>query len=274
MEKQAEGARKAYEYGQENKIDWGRTASDYTRYRAGFPAELFVRLERSFGVGLPDQRVLDIGTGTGTVARQLAKRGCSVTGLDPSAEMMEGAKALDEKEGVRVTYVQGKTEDTQLPTASFEVVTAGTCWHWFDSHKAFAEVARLLVEGGRLVICHFDWLPIKGSIAWRTEQLVLRHNPKWNMNGGTGFYPQWTIDAAECGFTHIETFSFDVSVPYSHEAWRGRLRAMGGIAAALTPDQVARFDRELDALLREHAPDEPLFIPHRVWAMIATRPAK
>lgn len=55
---------------------------------------------------------------------------------------------------------------------------------------------------------------------------------------------------------------------------RGRLRAMGGIAAALTPDQVARFDRELDALLREHAPDEPLFIPHRVWAMIATRPAK
>jgi hypothetical protein len=31
MEKQAEGARKAYEYGQENKIDWGRTASDYTR---------------------------------------------------------------------------------------------------------------------------------------------------------------------------------------------------------------------------------------------------
>jgi hypothetical protein len=39
------------------------------------------------------------------------------------------------------------------------------------------EVARLLVEGGRLVICHLDWLPIKGNVAWRTEQLVSQHNP-------------------------------------------------------------------------------------------------
>jgi hypothetical protein len=123
------------------------------------------------------------------------------------------------------------------------------------------------------------------------------------MGGGTGFYPQWTIDAAECGFTHIETFSFDINVPYSHEAWRyslspslchrprarcslltdvvmmvmvptrGRLRAMSGVAAALTPEQVARFDVELEALLREHAPTEPLLIPHRVWAMVATRPS-
>jgi trans-aconitate methyltransferase len=91
----------------------------------------------------------------GLVCRQLAKRGCSVTGLDPSAEMMEGAKALDEKEGVRVTYVQGKTEDTQLPTASFEMVTAGTCWHWFDSHKAFAV---------RTVHSRVEWSPPLASL--------------------------------------------------------------------------------------------------------------
>ena len=63
---------------------------------------------------------------------------------------MEGAKALDEKEGVRVTYVQGKTEDTQLPTASFEVVTAGTCWHWFDSHKALAVLSVHCIGGTAL----------------------------------------------------------------------------------------------------------------------------
>ncbi len=39
--------------------------------------------------------MLDLGTGTGTIARGLAKRGCVVTGLDPSDAMLEQAKALD-----------------------------------------------------------------------------------------------------------------------------------------------------------------------------------
>lgn len=67
-----------------------------------------------------------------------------MTGLDVSTEMMEGARSLDEKEGAKVTYVQGRAEETGLPDASFDVVTAGTCWHWFDSHKAFKAIpARL-----------------------------------------------------------------------------------------------------------------------------------
>lgn len=111
------------------------------------------------------------------------------------------------------------------------------------------------------------------------------------MHGGTGCNPVWTIDAAECRFHNIETFSFDVEVPYTHEGWRyvyvemhvfsvdhacvrrsGRMRAMGGVAAALSPEEVRRFDNELAELLREKAPQEPLLIPHRVWVVIATRP--
>lgn len=71
------------------------------------------------------------------MTRHLALRGCVVTGLDPSVQMMEGARALDEQAGVKVTYMQGNAENTGLPDAAFDVVTAGNCWHWFDSHKAF-----------------------------------------------------------------------------------------------------------------------------------------
>jgi hypothetical protein len=46
------------------RIDFGRTAADYGRYRAGFPEALFDRLSR-WGIGRPLQRVLDLGTGTG-----------------------------------------------------------------------------------------------------------------------------------------------------------------------------------------------------------------
>ena len=52
--------------------DFGKTASDYGRYRAGFPAELYDRLQ-SFGVGLEGQRLLDLGTGTGYLVRGFAE---------------------------------------------------------------------------------------------------------------------------------------------------------------------------------------------------------
>ena len=77
---------------------------------------------------------------------------------------------------------------------------------------------------------------------------------------------------AEAGFSRLETFSFDVDVSYSHEAWRGRIRASAGVAASLPPDAVANFDTELAALLEGDFPDEPLAIPHRVWALVARAP--
>ncbi|MDQ6781646.1 MAG: class I SAM-dependent methyltransferase, partial [Candidatus Eremiobacteraeota bacterium] len=46
-------------------IDFGKTASDYGRFRAGFPDRFFERLLA--GWIAPGQRVLDLGTGTGTV---------------------------------------------------------------------------------------------------------------------------------------------------------------------------------------------------------------
>jgi ubiquinone/menaquinone biosynthesis C-methylase UbiE len=56
-------------------IDFGKTADDYGRYRAGFPDELYDRLIDG-GFVSPPCAALDLGTGTGTLARGLALRGC------------------------------------------------------------------------------------------------------------------------------------------------------------------------------------------------------
>jgi hypothetical protein len=74
------------------------------------------------------------------------------------------------------------------------------------------------------------------------------------------------------GFSRLETFSFDLDVPYSHEAWRGRIRASAGVGASLSPDGVAAFDGELQALLAEKFPQEPLAVLHRVFAAIGKAP--
>ncbi|HLG85789.1 MAG TPA: class I SAM-dependent methyltransferase [Alphaproteobacteria bacterium] len=255
-----------------SKVDFGKTAQDYGRHRAGFPDSFFRRLFDADYVRRGDQ-VLDLGTGAGTVARGLARGGCLTTGLDPSTKLMDEARRLDAEAGVATRYVEGRAEETGLPAASFDVVTAGQCWHWFDRPKAAAEIRRILKPGGRLIIAHFDWLPLPGNVVDATEQLIIAHNPPWKVAaGGLGIHPRWAFDVAVAGFHDIETFSYDIEVPYSHEAWRGRIRASAGIAASLPPDRVARFDEELAELLKRDFPGDPIIAPHRVWALLCRSP--
>jgi len=253
------------------QVDFGRTAADYARHRAGFPEELFERLAAR-GIGCAGQRVLDLGSGTGSLARGFARRGARVTALDISEDLLAQARALAAEEGVAVETHCAPAEHSGLAAARFEVVSAGQCWHWFDRPRVVAEVRRLLAPGGRLAICHFDWLPRPGNVVAATEALIEAHNPAWTLGGGDGFYPAWAEDAAGAGFGAIESFSFETSVSYDHGAWRGRIRASAGVGGSLAPEAVAAFDRALAVLLAAEFPGEPLRVPHRCFALTAIAP--
>lgn len=246
--------------------NFGKAAADYGKFRAGFPDSLFDRL-RPFGIGLALQHIVDLGTGTGTLARGFALRGCTVTGLDPDARMLAQAQELDAQAGAQVRYVEATAEATGLNAAAADVVIAGQCWHWFDRPRAIEEVRRVLKPGGVLVIAHFDWLPLAGSVVAVTEALIQKHNPHWHLGGGMGLYPQWLPDLSAAGFADIETFSYDVAVRYPAEAWRGRIRASAGVVA-LDADAARHFDEEHGRMLTAQFP--PLLeTPHRIFAAIA-----
>lgn len=253
-------------------VDFGRAASDYSAFRAGFPERFFERLAAQVDLK-PGQQALDIATGTGTLARGLAQRGLVVAGVDIAEALMREAAALDRSAGVDIAYVVGTAEQLEFADATFDLVTAGQCWHWFDRPRAADEAFRVLKPGGRLVIAHFDWLPLRGSVVEATEALILKANPAWKLAGGVGVYPHWPTDMSNAGFTNIETASFDHAQPYSHEAWRGRIRASAGIKGSLDQEATARFDADLKDMLETSYPDDPLFVPHRVWWAIGEKPA-
>ncbi len=250
-------------------VDFGKTAKDYGKHRQGFPLEFFKRLQ-GFEIGLPHQHILDLGTGTGTVARGLALAGADVVGLDPSPDLIAEAQSLDQQAGVKVEYVNAKAEETGLAEHSFDVITAGTCWHWFDEAKAINEVKRLLKPQGKLVIAHYDWLSLPESVPVTSEQIMQRYAPDMQPGLFNGLYPQRAILMQNSGFINIETFSFDHANFYTHEAWCGRIRASQWIGARLAPEQVILFDEEHAKVLKAAFPHNRLKILHRCFVAVGT----
>jgi SAM-dependent methyltransferase len=256
-------------------VDFGRTSDDYARHRAGFPSAFFDVLAQR-GLIRAGACALDLGTGTGTILRGLESRGMYTVGLDPSMQQLRAARDLAEAQDVTARLVRARAEKLPFADATFDLVCAGVCWHWFDGITAAREVLRVLRrslgEGqGTLVIAGFDWLSAPGSVGEMTNALVQAENPQWKPWISADLVPGWIDDLRAGGFDALESFAFDVDVAYTHAGWRGRIRACSGIGASLPQDRVIAFDERFARELAAKFPTEPLHILHRVFALLARR---
>jgi SAM-dependent methyltransferase len=91
-------------------------------------------------------RVVDLGCGTGKFTRLVQH--ARVVGVEPLPTMLGGFRtALPQ-----VRVVSGTAEAIPLRSATADVVTCASAFHWFDHARALPEIHRVLVRGGRLGI--------------------------------------------------------------------------------------------------------------------------
>ena len=155
---------------EEDRRNWvgeqfNKTASDYDRIEnilglGTGPSYRRKTLERA-GL-LPGMRMLDVGMGTGLVAKQGARilgDASSVTGVDPSPGMIRNAKLP-----AGVTVVEGRAEQIPLADSDYDFLSMGYALrHVSDMAVAFAEFHRVLKPGGK--VCILEITPPKGKIA-------------------------------------------------------------------------------------------------------------
>lgn len=112
----------------------------------------------------PGERVLDVATGTGLVARALVQRyGCAVVGLDQSPEMLARARAQLKRDPALerlVTFVSGEAERLPFADGEFDHLTFTYLLRYVDDPDAtLRELARVVRPGGRVASLEFGVPP-------------------------------------------------------------------------------------------------------------------
>lgn len=145
----------------------------YDRVRPVPPARLGELICQYCG-GRP-RTVVDLGSGTGLSTRWASGWAESVVGIEPSEDMRETA----ERQAIAgVSYVDGWSHGTGLPTGAADVVLVVQALHWMEPEPTFREIARLLRPGGVFAAIDCDWPPVVGDYvaerAWGDARRQIR----------------------------------------------------------------------------------------------------
>jgi SAM-dependent methyltransferase len=119
-------------------------------HRPPYPTQVFPVL-RDLVVGTP-RVVLDLGCGTGDVARPLATVVDAVDAIDCAPRMIQRGQRLPGGARPNLRWILGRAEEAPFPRATYGLVTAGESLHWMDWDRLFPRLRTLLTAGGYVAI--------------------------------------------------------------------------------------------------------------------------
>jgi SAM-dependent methyltransferase len=173
-----------------------REAERYDRTRPGYPAAL---IDDVLGPSPRGLWVLDVACGTGIAARQRARRGARVAGVELNAGMAE----IAERHGIPTEVAAFESWDPAGRT--FDRVTCAQAWHWLDPELSAGKAVSVLSAGGRL--CLF-----------------------WNV----GHYPDDLADALQAAYQRVlPPSSLRTVIGHAADSAGGPAAGLGAVAEAL-----------------------------------------
>lgn len=239
------------------EFDWGKASLDYAKYRDIYPKEFYERI-LSLELCTNGQSVLDLGTGTGVLPRNMYSFGAKWTALDISENQIQQAKILSK--GMNIDYYALSAEEADFPNESFDVITACQCFWYFDHDRIMPKLYDILKKGGSILILYMAWLPFEDKIAGESEKLVLKYSPDWSGAGET-LHPIAIPRCYNEKFQLAYHEEYPLSIKFTRESWNGRMKACRGVGASLPPEEIAAWEKEHMQMLEAIAPEE-FYIKH------------
>ena len=206
---------------------------------------------RDLTVGEP-RTVLDLGCGTGDIARPLAAVVDFVDAVDCSAAMIERGRTLPGGDRPSLRWIVGYAEDVLLPHGSYGLVTAGESLHWMDWARLMPRLARLFAPGAYLAVVERS---PEVRPAWFDEVLTLIARYSTNRD----YQPYSLIEELQqrgvfeqSGVNLIEAAHFEQSFDSYIESIHSR---NGFSRDRMTHQAAADFDAAVRQVLLNRCPD-------------------
>ncbi|GCE04702.1 class I SAM-dependent methyltransferase [Dictyobacter aurantiacus] len=225
------------------------------RYRPIYPAETFDLLLQLMGTR--PGAVLDVGCGSGDLARQLVPRVERVDAVDVSSQMLARGRRLPNGDHPGLRWLQGRIEEVRLQPP-YALVMAGESMHWLDWRVVMPLLREVLVEGAYLAMVERRITPDIWSLL---GDVVPRYR--------ADFYFPWSQEGQEQGLfqqvgqSTTEAYTLVQSLADVVESYHSRA---GFSRERMGPVKAAAFDREAQQALLAAYPDG--LVPFQVRAQI------
>lgn len=217
-------------------------------HRPTYPEETFDFLARLLGDR--QRTLLDVGTGTGEIARGMASRVDRVDAVDIADTMIEAARSLPGGDSPRISWIVGDAGTAPL-NPPYGLVTAGASLHWMDWVVVLPRFRKVLAPGGVLAcldVAQID-LPWGDGIA----PICARYSTNRE------FRPSNVVDEIERRGL-FRTLGRESTAPVAFTQpladYVASFHARNGFSLdRMAPEAAAAFDHEMTALVAPYAVD-------------------
>lgn len=226
------------------------------RYRPDYPRQIFEKLT---ALSPNHQSVLDLGCGTGKIARGLAGSFESVTALDASQEMLRIGQSLQRESTSNIRWIHGLAETARFNGKPFDLIVAAASIHWMDHSVVFPRLVSMVRACHVFAVVDGDgafeppWREEWDDFLryWIPEVKGERYEPE---NVESAFVTQMTKYRDWVEVTN-ETAVMSDPVTQSVQEFVACQHSRDTFAPARLGSRLQRFDTELTALLAPYATD-------------------
>lgn len=151
-------------------------ANLYDTYRPSYPAELIEDIVLLSGIQ-SEERILEIGSGTGKATLLFAQRGYTILCLEPGQNLIAVAREKL-KSYPHVSFVRTRFEDWEADQEKFDLVISAQAYHWVPEEVRYERTARVLKQSGHLAVFWNMYPGLEGEIRQELDQVYHKIAPE------------------------------------------------------------------------------------------------